>query len=426
MKNSAERDFKDPILPKVRDVLTAKLTLNSILDTTPLQRNRNLSDKFEGNIYLKREDLQTVRSYKIRGAYNKIKSLSTEQLEKGIICASAGNHAQGVAYSCQMLGIDGLIYMPSTTPRQKVKQVKMFGKQFVQVILTGDTYDDAYAEAMEECHKTERIFIHPFDDIKIIEGQATVGLEILEQISEPIDYVFVPIGGGGLISGLGSYIKQMSPNTKIIGVEPAGAPAMSESIKKGSVVELTDIDKFVDGAAVQRVGNLCFSITQKVMDDLILVPEGKICTKILELYNFDAIVVEPAGALSIAAMDYYANEIKGKNVICILSGSNNDITRTAEIKERSLLFEGLKHYFIIRFPQRAGALRDFVDEVLGPEDDITHFEYRKKTSREKGPALVGIELQNTQDFEGLVQRMKTNGFIAEYLNEKPDLFQYLI
>lgn len=412
--------------PKVEDVLAAKLTLNTILESTPLQRNRNLSDKFDSNIFLKREDLQTVRSYKIRGAYNKIKKLSASQMEQGIICASAGNHAQGVAYSCQMLDIHGLIYMPSTTPRQKVKQAKMFGKDNVEVILIGDTYDDAFLAATEECNKTNRTFIHPFDDRNIIEGQATVGLEILEQISKPIDYIFVPIGGGGLISGVGSYVKQMSPHTKIIGVEPAGAPAMKESLAKGKIVELTDIDKFVDGAAVQRVGNLCFSITQKVIDDLVLVPEGKICTKILELYNFDAIVVEPAGALSIAALDYYAKQIKGKNVICILSGSNNDITRTEDIKERSLLFEGLKHYFIIRFPQRSGALRDFVDKVLGPDDDITHFEYHKKTSREKGPALVAIELQKTEDFDGLVERMKSNGFVAEYINENPDLFQYLI
>jgi threonine dehydratase len=218
----------------------------------------------------------------------------------------------------------------------------------------------------------------------------------------------------------------MSPKTKIIGVEPAGAPAMKESLRAGEVVALKEINKFVDGAAVQRVGDICFSIARKVMDDMTLVPEGKICTKILELYNFDAIVVEPAGALSIAALDYFADEIKGKNVICILSGSNNDITRTEEIKELSLLFEGLKHYFIIRFPQRSGALRDFADKVLGPDDDITHFEYRKKTSRERGPALVGIELQKPGDFDGLVARMEANGFVAEYLNEKPELFQYLI
>lgn len=425
-QDSTNSKIDSSYYPKIEDVLAAKLTLNSIIQSTPLQANRNLSEKFNSNIYLKREDLQVVRSYKIRGAYNKIKSLSNAQMEKGIVCASAGNHAQGVAYSCQMLGIHGIIYMPSTTPRQKVKQVKMFGKDKIEVRLIGDTYDDAYNAAMAECNKSEKAFIHPFDDKAVIEGQATVGLEILEQVNKPIDYIFIPIGGGGLISGVGSYVKHMSPKTKIIGVEPSGAPAMKTSIEKGKVVELAEINKFVDGAAVQRVGEICFSITNKVMDELQLVPEGKICTKILELYNFDAIVVEPAGALSIAALDFYADEIKGKNVVCILSGSNNDITRTEEIKEMSLLYEGLKHYFIIRFPQRSGALRDFADKVLGPTDDITHFEYRKKTSRERGPALVGVELQNKEDFNGLVDRMKSNGFIVEYLNERPDLFQYLI
>lgn len=412
--------------PKIEDVLAAKLTLNSIIESTPLQLNRNLSEKFGANIYLKREDLQIVRSYKIRGAFNKIKSLSPSQVEKGIVCASAGNHAQGVAYSCQTLNIHGIIYMPTTTPRQKVKQVKMFGKDQVEVRLVGDTYDDAYNAAMEECTQPKKAFIHPFDDASVIEGQATIGLEILEQINQPIDYIFIPIGGGGLISGVGSYVKQMNPKIKIIGVEPSGAPAMSKSLEKGRVVELAEINKFVDGAAVQRVGDMCFEITRQVMDDIQLVPEGKICTKILELYNFDAIVIEPAGALSIAAMDFYTDKIKGKNVVCIVSGSNNDITRTEEIKELSLLYEGLKHYFIIRFPQRSGALRDFADKVLGPTDDITHFEYKKKTSREIGPALVGIELQNPEDFKGLEERMKSNGFTVEYLNEKPDLFQYLI
>lgn len=422
----ATKESKKGYFPRIEDILAAKLTLNGILESTPLQRNLNLSERYGCDIFLKREDLQMVRSYKIRGAYNKIRSLTAEQTEKGIICASAGNHAQGFAYSCRMLGIHGLIYMPTTTPRQKIKQVQMFGKEQVEIRLTGDTYDAAFAAAMEECRKSGRTFIHPFDDPKIIEGQATVGLEMLEQINRPIDYVFVPIGGGGLISGVGSYVKQLSPKTRIIGVEPAGAPAMQASLDAGEVVELREINKFVDGAAVQKVGTICFPIVKKIMDTMVLVPEGKICTKILELYNYDAIVVEPAGALSIAALDYFSEEIKGKTVICILSGGNNDITRTEEIKELSLLYEGLKHYFIIRFPQRSGALRDFADKVLGPDDDITHFEYRKKTSRERGPALVGIELQKPEDFEGLVQRMEENGFVAEYLNERPDLFQYLI
>lgn len=412
--------------PSLEAINRAKITINEVLTATPMMENHNLSEQTGAKVWLKREDLQQVRSYKIRGAYNKIKSLGKEQLENGIVCASAGNHAQGVAFSSWKLGTQAKIYMPTTTPKQKIRQVKMFGRDFVEVVLYGDTYDQASAEAFRDCEENGKTFIHPFDDPLIIEGQATVGLEIIQDSNFQIDYLFVPIGGGGLIAGVGSYFKQVSPNTKIIGVEPAGAPSMSESLKRGEVLKLGKIDKFVDGAAVQRVGDLPFEICKKVVDDIVLVPEGRICTKILELYNREAIVVEPAGALSIAALDYYTDKIKGKNVVCIVSGSNNDITRTEEIKERSLLFEGLKHYFIIRFPQRAGALRDFLDNVLGPTDDITDFNYTKKNSREKGPALVGIELADKDDLSGLLERMTANGFVYEYVNDKPDLFQYLI
>ena len=412
--------------PQLQNIIKAENYLKDVILQTPLQKNLNLSDEFEANILLKREDLQIVRSYKLRGAYNKIIQLSKEELKHGVVCASAGNHAQGVAYSCQRLGIKGKIYMPATTPKQKIKQVQMFGKEFVEVILEGDTYDDSHNSALADCKKTGMAFIHPFDDPQIIEGQATVGLEILEDIKEQIDYVFVPIGGGGLAAGLGAYFKQESPQTKIIGVEPKGAPSMQKSFEVGKVIRLEKIDKFVDGAAVQKVGELTFEICKQVVDDIILVPEGRVCTKILELYNQNAIVLEPAGALSITALDFYRKNIKGKNVVCVVSGSNNDITRTEEIKERSLLYEGLKHYFIVRFPQRAGALRTFVDIVLGPTDDITHFEYSKKNNREKGPAVIGIEVQKREDYFGLIQRMEENGFVYEYLNEKRDLFQFLV
>ncbi|KAF0234499.1 MAG: hypothetical protein FD181_3684 [Prolixibacteraceae bacterium] len=410
----------------MQDINRAKINLNDVILQTPLQKNLNLSDEFQANVLLKREDLQVVRSYKLRGAFNKIEHLSAEELKNGVVCASAGNHAQGVAYSCRKLGIKGKIYMPTTTPLQKIQQVKMFGKEFVEVVLAGDTFDDAQNSALADAVKTGMAFIHPFDDPQIIEGQATVALEILQDTREHIDFVFVPIGGGGLIAGIGAYFRQVSPQTKIIGVEPAGAPSMKKSLEAGKVVELKNIDKFVDGAAVQKVGQLTFDICREVVDHIIVVPEGRICTKILDLYNREAIVLEPAGALSIAALDFYREEIKGKNVVCIVSGSNNDITRTEEIKERSLLYEGLKHYFIVRFPQRAGALRTFVDVVLGPTDDITHFEYSKKNNREKGPALIGIEVQNKEDFNGLVQRMEENGFVYEYLNEQQDFFQFLI
>jgi len=412
--------------PNIEDVVKANIRLKKILDRTPLHPDLNLSEKYEASVFLKREDLQIVRSYKIRGAYNKMVSLSEIDLAKGIVCASAGNHAQGVAYSCNKLKVQGKIFMPVTTPNQKVTQVKMFGKQYVDVVLTGDTFDDAYTQALADSEKNQQVFIHPFDDPKVIEGQGTVALEILEQTDNAIDYLFVPIGGGGLVAGVGSYFKRLSPHTKIIGIEPEGAPAMMQSIENDEVITLQKINKFVDGAAVQRVGNITFPIAKKVIDKMVLIPEGKVCSTILTLYNEEAIVVEPAGALSIAALDYYKNEIKGKNVVCIVSGSNNDITRTEEIKERSMLYEGLKHYFLVTFPQRAGALKEFVVEVLGPDDDIVLFEYSKKNSREKGPALIGIVVKQRDDYYRLIENMEKKKFTYEYLNDQSDLLQYLI
>lgn len=412
--------------PNLIDISKASMALRGVVEQTPLQLSMYLSERFDSEILLKREDLQIVRSYKIRGAYNKITSLSKEELKNGVVCASAGNHAQGVAFSCQKLKIKGIIYMPTTTPKQKISQVRMFGKEYVEIILSGDTFDAANSEAIAYAESNGISFIHPFDDPKTIEGQATIGEEIMQRVEGEIDYIFVPIGGGGLAAGLGSYIKQISPSTKIIGVEPAGAPSMKESIAKGEVVTLGDIDKFVDGAAVKRVGNYTFEIAKQVLDDIVVVPEGKVCSTILELYNKSAIVVEPAGALSISALDFYADKIKNKRVVCVISGSNNDITRTEEIKERSMLYEGLKHYFVVRFPQRSGALLTFVQQVLGEHDDITHFSYQKKTNREQGPAMIGIELGDKADLKPLLKRMDEHGFIYEYLNDNPDLFQFLI
>ena len=409
-----------------QEVLAAKKQLNGVVSPTPLIQSLNLSEEFNANILLKREDLQVVRSYKIRGAYNKMSTLNPEERNQGVICASAGNHAQGVAYSCNLLKIQGKIYMPKTTPKQKVKQVQLFGKSFVEIVLIGDTFDDAYAKAAEDAIANNIIFVHPFDDIKVIAGQGTVGLEILESYKEPIDYVFVAIGGGGLASGLSEVFKELSPNTKIIGVEPEGAPSMKTSITNGINTALDTIDKFVDGAAVKQVGNITFEICKDNLDDIILVPEGKVCTTILRLYNEEAMVVEPAGALSIAALDFYKDKIKGKNVVCIVSGSNNDIERTAEIKERSLLYEGLMHYFMIQFPQRPGSLKESVNEILGPDDDITYFQFTKKNSREVGPAVVGLELKNKNDIMDIKNRMISKGFEFEYLNEKQDLFTQLI
>ena len=410
----------------IDNILTAAENLKEVIIRTPLVPNPLLSERFGANVLLKREDLQVVRSYKIRGAFNKIQSLSAEQLANGVVCASAGNHAQGVALACYKKGIHGTIYMPSPTPSQKVNQVKMFGKDAIDVGLTGDTFDDAFAEAISFSEQNQAAFIPPFDDQKIVEGQGTVGKEILEDSAEPIDYLIVPVGGGGLAAGGSSYFKVLSPNTKIIGVEPAGAPAMKTSMEKGQLVTLDKIDKFVDGAAVRRVGDLTFEICKENLDRVITVSEGQVCSEILSLYNEQAIVVEPAGALAIAALHQLRDELAGKNVVSVVSGSNNDITRTAEIKERSLLHEGLKHYFIINFPQRAGALREFLTDVLGPNDDIAHFEYSKKNSRERGPALIGIELQKQSDLAPLIDRMEKKKFRYEYVNDQPDLFHYLI
>lgn len=407
------------------DFTSASLRIKKVVSKTPLQLNRNLSKKYQCNVYLKREDLQLVRSYKLRGAYNMMSSLPKQQLQKGVVCASAGNHAQGFAYSCKKLKIPGVVFMPVTTPNQKINQTKMFGEDFIEVRLIGDTFDDCATAAKNYTEVNGLTFIPPFDDYKIIEGQGTVGVEILEELSE-IDFVFIPVGGGGLSAGVGAYFKMYSPTTKIIGVEPEGAPSMKEALKAGHPVTLQNMDRFVDGAAVRTVGDIPFSICNNVLDDMQLVPEGKICSTILKLYNEDAIVVEPAGALSITALDDYADAIKGKNIVCIVSGSNNDIDRMQEIKERSLQYEGLKKYFLIRFAQRPGALKEFVSHVLGPNDDITRFEYMQKTNKENGPALVGIELKEKDDYKKLIENLQHYQINYTELNKDDTLFGYLV
>lgn len=413
-------------VPDLKDVKAAATRISGVSVYTPLMPSHTYSRHLEAEILIKREDTQQVRSYKIRGAFNKISSLSKDQLRRGVVCASAGNHAQGVAFACNKMKINGTVYMPVTTPQQKVEQTRMFGGQYVEVVLMGDTFDDSYREALHFSEAQETTFIHPFDDEKVIEGQATIALEILEQSKEPIDYIFAPIGGGGLLAGISAVFKKLSPHTKIIGVEPQGAASMSAALEKGELVELDTIDRFVDGAAVKKVGSLNFQICRKYLDQVIGLAEGRICQTILDLYNKDAIVAEPAGAMSIAALEQFSEEIKGKRVVCILSGGNNDITRMAEIRDRAMLYNGLKHYFIVKFPQRAGALREFAASVLGPGDDITHFEYSKKHHRDNGPAVVGIELDNPDNLDPLVQRMKDRNFYGQYLNNSPDLFRFLL
>ena len=407
------------------DFYAAAKRLKKVVHRTPLTYIQTLSKKYQCKVYLKREDLQVVRSYKIRGAYNMMVTLSEGQLANGVVCASAGNHAQGFAYSCKKLGVKGVVFMPIITPRQKVNQTRMFGEDNIEIVLIGDTFDDCAVAAREYTAKHNMTFIPPFEDLRIIEGQSTVALEIHEDLTD-IDYLFVPVGGGGLASGTGAFFKTFSPKTRIIGVEPEGAPSMLAAFKAGYAVTLDDIDRFVDGAAVKRVGDLTYNICREVLDEMNTVPEGRICSTILQLYNENAIVVEPAGALSIAALDAYADEIKGKTVVAIVSGSNNDIDRMQEIKERSLQYEGLKHYFLINFAQRPGALKEFVNHVLGPDDDITRFEYMQKHNKESGPALVGIELSCREDYHTLMKNMEKYNITYTALNKDDTLFGYLV
>ena len=407
------------------DFSGAYARLKDVVKKTPLIYNHNLSRKYGCDVYLKREDLQIVRSYKLRGAYNMMSLLPSNELAKGVVCASAGNHAQGFAYSCKKLNVQGVVFMPIITPNQKVSQTKMFGEGFVEVKLVGDTFDDCAVAAKKYTEEHGLTFIPPFDNIRIIEGQSTVGIEILEE-QQNIDFLFLPVGGGGLSAGVGAYFKTFAPQTKIIGVEPEGAPSMLTAIKAGKPVKLDNIDSFVDGAAVKRVGDATFEICKQVIDDMHLIPEGKICSTILKLYNEEAIVVEPAGAISVAALDDYADQIKGKKIVCIVSGSNNDIERMQEIKERSLQFEGLKHYFLIRFAQRPGALKEFVNQVLGPTDNITRFEYMQKNKKDSAPALVVVELQSPENYQVLIDNLKRYNINYTALNKNDNVFAYLV
>ncbi len=407
------------------DFLSAAMRLKNTVYHTPLEYNERLSAKYEAEIYLKREDKQVVRSYKLRGAYNMISQIPAELIQNGVVCASAGNHAQGVAYSCKKLKIKGTIFMPEITPKQKISQTTLFGNGWIDIVLVGDTFDDCLAEALRFTAENKMTFVPPFDNLHVIEGQGTVGVEVLEDLPDT-EVVIMPIGGGGLASGAGTYFKETNPNILLIGVEPEGAPSMDAAFKAGRPIKLDQINRFIDGAAVKSVGLLTYPICREMLDEILLIPEGKVCTTILKLYNEEAIVAEPAGALAVASLDLCAEQIKGKKVVCIVSGGNNDIERMQEIKEKSLLFEGLKHYFIVRFPQRPGALKLFVNEVLGPHDDITRFEFIKKTERESGPALVGIELKSPEDYNSLVTRMKDFKFDIIELNQDQTLFEYLV
>jgi threonine dehydratase len=412
--------------PQLKDIRAAAVVLKTIMNPTPLNFNQQLSKKYNAKILEKREDLvEPVRSYKLRGAFNKMYNINKTGtlLSNGIITCSAGNHAQGVAYSCNKLNINGIVFMPKITTKQKIDKVKNFGGKYVKIFLEGNNFDESFDIALKYSLEKKCNFIHPFDDEKVIEGQATVGLEIINQMKkgEKIDYIFLPVGGGGLLAGVSTLIKQLSPKTKIIGLEPLGAPSMSEAIKMDKVIKLDKINSFVDGASVKKVGELNFPICKENLDKMLLVDEGHVCSKILEMYNESGYVIEPAGVLSLCGLDLMKDEIINKNVVCIISGGNSDVFRMPEILERSLLYEGKKQYFKIEFAQTAGALKEFIMSILGPNDDIIHFKYTKIINKETGPVIIGIETKSKTDSIELINKMNKANMIYEKLTNISDI-----
>ncbi|WP_344427557.1 threonine ammonia-lyase IlvA [Pseudonocardia ailaonensis] len=407
------------------DVDDAAGRLRAVIGPSPLQISPRLSDAVGGEVWLKREDLQPVRSYKIRGAFNLIAQLSAEERARGVVCASAGNHAQGVAFACARLGVTARIYLPRTTPRQKRDRVARLGGKVVETIVIGNTYDDAAAAAAQDAAENGATLVPAFDDPRTVAGQGTVAREILSQLADPPDRIIVPIGGGGLLAGTVTYLRERHPEVEIIGVEPAGAASMAAALAAGAPTALAEVEPFVDGAAVRRVGDTTFPIVRDGRVAVHSVEEGRICVEMLALYQTDGIIAEPAGALAPAALGQL--EIpRDSTTVCLLSGGNNDVSRYADIVERALVWEGRKHYFLVEFPQEPGALRSFLDEVLGPDDDITLFEYTKRSNRETGPALVGVELGDPDDLEALLARMEAAPPQIERIPPDSPLFRFLL
>lgn len=401
--------------------------MRALFEPTPLQRNDHLSVRFDADIWLKREDLTPVRSYKLRGAFTAMrKALENGPAHGHFVCASAGNHAQGVAYACRHFGVRGTIFMPVTTPQQKVDKTRIFGMDSVDIRLTGDYFDQTLAAAQKYCGEVGAHFLSPFDDADVIEGQASVAAEILDQLATEPDLVVLPVGGGGLASGVTGYFAEMSPNTEFRFVEPFGGASLAAAIKAGQPVTLPRVNSFVDGAAVARIGLLPFERLKHIDPAHILAaPEDRICITMLEMLNTEGIVLEPAGAMSVDVLPTLADEIRGKTVVCVTSGGNFDFERLPEVRERAHRFAGLKKYYILRMPQRPGALREFL-EMLGPEDDIARFEYLKKSARNFGSVLIGIETKQAENFTILVQKLDAASFHYRDITEDEALAEFLI
>lgn len=402
----------------------AAARLAGVVRQTPLERNERLSASVGADVWLKREDLQPVRSYKLRGAYNLMAQLS--DTAAGVVCASAGNHAQGVAYACAALGIRGRIHLPRTTPRQKRERIAAIGGAWVEIVIAGDTYDDAAALAAAAARESGAPLVPAFDDPRTIAGQGTVAIEIVEQLGRAPDLLVVPVGGGGLIAGVASWLRERHPAARVTGVEPVGAAAMVAALAAGGPVDLADLDSFVDGAAVRRAGDFTYPLVRDSAAELVELEPGAICAEMLTMYQTDGIIAEPAGALATGALGRAVSPAPGTQVVCVVSGGNNDVSRYSEILERALIFEGLKHYFLVEFPQEPGMLRRFLDEVLGPTDDITLFEYVKRSNRETGPALVGIEIADRSDLPGLLARMNDSPIQIEPIDPDSAAFRFLL
>ncbi|MGO2860810.1 MAG: threonine ammonia-lyase IlvA [Brevibacterium sp.] len=393
-----------------------------------LHISERLSAATSANVYLKREDLQMVRSYKIRGAFNFMLQLDAAERARGVVCASAGNHAQGFARACSQLGIQGTIFVPKTTPRQKIDRVRHFGGEWVSIEIAGSTYDDASALAHRFADRNDALLVSAFDDRRTIAGQGTVAAEIHAQLETDPDYIIVPVGGGGVLAGIAAYAAANMPNTQVIGAEPAGAASMIAALKAGHPVTLENIDRFADGTAVKRAGALTYEIVADLSLDIRPVAEGAVATEMLNMYQVEGIIAEPSGALASAGIGAAGTGKPivvepGSTVVCLVSGGNNDISRYPEILERSLVHEGLKHYFIVDFPQEPGALRRFLNEVLGPDDDIAMFEYVKRSDRETGPAFVGIELGYAEDLPNLLERMEASQLEIERVHQNSPMFR---
>ncbi len=409
------------------EIDAAAKRIAGVVTPTPLQFSDRLSATTGASVYLKREDLQTVRSYKLRGAYNLLVQLSDEELAAGVVCSSAGNHAQGFAFACRTLGVHGRVYVPAKTPKQKRDRIHYHGGDFIELIVGGSTYDMAAEAALADVARTGATLVPPFDDPRTIAGQGTIAVELLDQLDDEPDLVVVPVGGGGCIAGITTYLAERTNNTAVLGVEPAGAAAMMAALAAGEPVSLNHVDQFVDGAAVRRAGTLTYATLAAAgnMVSITTVDEGAVCTAMLDLYQNEGIIAEPAGALAVAGL-LEADVEPDSTVVCLVSGGNNDVSRYGEVLERSLVHLGLKHYFLVDFPQEPGALRRFLDEVLGPNDDITLFEYVKRNNRETGEALVGIELGSAADFDGLLQRMRATEMQIETIEPGSAAYRYLL